>query len=303
MQNQINNGFPIRVLSELTGVSATTLRAWERRYGVIKPLRTPKGHRVYNQDDLDKVRRIVSLLERNYTISKAVKALVTNGSGDIDELDVEGPWLQYQRRMRHAIEQFSQAKLDAIYNETLSIYPVPLVTDRLIRPVLTEIGDRWRERPCGIAEEHFFNAYLRNKIGARLHHQSINNRGNRMLVACLPGERHELGVLLFNLSLMSRGYRILYLGPDLPIDQIINLWKSRPQDAILLSGTTIDFDEQLRRSCAELCSHVSQPVFIGGELSEQHHDEWQRLGIIPIGKDYSHALHSLETELTSNSPT
>lgn len=294
--------FPIRVLSEKTGVAPTTLRAWERRYGLLKPQRTPKGHRLYNSNDVDAVNRIVNLLNENYTISKAINAIKLEEIQEKIEThsDPEKPntdhWDEFHKRFLTAIEQFDEYKLDNIYNEALSLYPIDLVSSQILRPLLTTLGLRWESRDAGIAEEHFFTSYLRNKVGARLHHIGGKNQGQRILLACMPGEFHELGSLLFGLSAMSRGYRILFLGADLPLDQIRQVVEKTEIDAVLLSAVNVTLRGQISRQLEKLAGDLNVPVMLGGTGAMNIADLNDEL-VVVLGDDYRKALQVLEQTL------
>ena len=299
------DSFPIRVLSEKTGVAPTTLRAWERRYGLLKPLRTPKGHRLYNANDVDAVNRIVNLLNENYTISKAINAIKLEDiqekieSNEIAEEPNTDHWVDFHNRFLRAIEQFDEYKLDTIYNEALSLYPIDLVSAQILRPLLATLGSRWEEREAGIAEEHFFTSYLRNKVGARLHHSSSKNNGSRILLACMPGEFHELGSLLFGLTAMSRGYRILFLGADLPLDQIQHVVNTTDIDAVLLSAVNVTLRGQISRQLEKLASDLSIPLMLGGTGNTDIGDLNDEL-IVMLGNDYRKALQVLEETLPAH---
>ena len=211
---------PIRTVAELTGVNPVTLRAWERRYQLITPQRTPKGHRLYTQDDVELIRQVLELLDQGIAISQ-VKPLLAQVPGQQQAVTDAGEvWRNYQDKMLAAIEQFDEQALDSIYNDALSLYPVDVVIQRLISPLLRILGERWRERPAGIAEEHFFTVYLRNKLGARVHHMNQRSNGPLLLLACLPGEFHEIGLLLFALTSVNFGYRVLVLGANMPLEQL-----------------------------------------------------------------------------------
>ena len=296
------DSFPIRVLSEKTGVAPTTLRAWERRYGLLKPQRTPKGHRLYNSNDVDAVNRIVNLLNENYTISKAINAIKLEEIQEKIETgsDPEKPntdhWDEFHKRFLTAIEQFDEYKLDNIYNEALSLYPIDLVSSQILRPLLTTLGLRWESRDAGIAEEHFFTSYLRNKVGARLHHIGGKNQGQRILLACMPGEFHELGSLLFGLSAMSRGYRILFLGADLPLDQIHHVVEKTEIDAVLLSAVNVTLRGQISRQLEKLAGDLNVPVMLGGTGAMNIADLNDEL-VVVLGDDYRKALQVLEQTL------
>ena len=296
------DSFPIRVLSEKTGVAPTTLRAWERRYGLLKPQRTPKGHRLYNSNDVDAVNRIVNLLNENYTISKAINAIKLEEIQEKIEprSDPETPntdhWDEFHKRFLTSIEQFDEYKLDNIYNEALSLYPIDLVSSQILRPLLTTLGLRWESRDAGIAEEHFFTSYLRNKVGARLHHIGGKNQGQRILLACMPGEFHELGSLLFVLSAMSRGYRILFLGADLPLDQIHHVVEKTEIDAVLLSAVNVTLRGQISRQLEKLAGDLNVPVMLGGTGAMNIADLNDEL-VVVLGDDYRKALQVLEQTL------
>ena len=289
--------FPIRVLSEQTGVPATTLRAWERRYGLLKPKRTPKGHRLYTQDDVDTVRQVVRLLEDDYTISKAINAI---RHGEIQEPKTEtqtvpSHWVSIRKRFSRAIENFDDNMLDSAYNEALSLYPIDIVTINLIRPLLKQMGEEWEQKSTGIAEEHFFSAYLRNKIGARMHHASGRNQGKRLLIACLPGEFHELGILLFGLSAMTRGYRLLYLGADLPLEQVQRVAEAVDVQGILLSGSGVEVSEDLLNRLEALSEQTGIPVMLGGAVSDKFMQKEPASRVMLLSSDYATALGRLET--------
>ena len=108
---------------------------------------------------------------------------------------------------------------------------------KLMIPLLAEIGRRWETTEGSIAEEHFFGVFLRNKLGARFHHGMTNARGPRILAACLPGENHENGLLLFALSAQSRGLRVTLLGANMPVEEVSIAAARSKAEAIVLSGS------------------------------------------------------------------
>ncbi|MDH3871905.1 MAG: MerR family transcriptional regulator, partial [Gammaproteobacteria bacterium] len=205
---------PIRTVASLTGINPVTLRAWERRYNLITPQRTPKGHRLYTQEDVELIKHVLDLLDQGISISQ-VKPLLEQTPGQEQSaaaVDTGEVWRRYQHTMLQAVENFDEHALDASYNDILSLYPVDVVIQRLISPLLRLLGERWKERETGIAEEHFFTVYLRNKLGTRIHHMNQRSNGSLLLLACLPGEFHEIGLLLFALGAVNFGYRVLVLG-------------------------------------------------------------------------------------------
>ncbi len=290
------NHYPIRTISELTGVPTTTLRAWERRYGLLKPTRTAKGHRLYSGEDIDLIKEVVKLLKSNHTISEAIRIIKNPELSAAASSDADGHWAVYQQRMLKSIESFNEKNLDTTYNEALSIYPIDMVTEQVIIPVLTTLGERWQEREAGIAEEHFFSAFLRNKLGARLHHESLRSRGNKILVSCLPGEHHELGILLFCIAAIGHGYQILYLGTNLPPSQLSKVVERTDVSAVLLSGTRLDlWQEDIEAELKKNIRSMNIPFMFGGELSEAHREKLESLGGHVLGSDHVKAMENMET--------
>nr|MDJ0882067.1 MerR family transcriptional regulator [Gammaproteobacteria bacterium] len=261
----------IGTVSKLTGVNSVTLRAWERRYGLIQPQRTPKGHRLYSQQDVELIKTIVHSLNQGLSISKISDRL--KYSDDLKVTEQNGKqWIGYQSRMVKAVHDFDEGTLDAIYNEAMSIYPVDVVTKNLIGPLLVKLGESWSQaqsKPgtAPIAEEHFFSVFFRNKLGARFHHRNQQNQGPRLLLACLPGEYHEFGLLLFALAAHDRGYRLILLGGDMPLSELPTVIEKTMCDAVVLSGSEHLMCENIQQDLAALQHHKTCPIFIGGQLS------------------------------------
>ena len=287
--------YPIRTISEMTGVPTTTLRAWERRYGLLKPSRTPKGHRLYSAQDIELIREIVKLLKSNHTISEAIRITRNPELNDQTSIASQDHWQACQRQILKSIENFNEQNLDRSYNEALSIYPVDTVNEHVIIPVLQTLGSRWADKPTGIAQEHFFSAFLRNKLGARLHHGAHRARGRKVFISCLPGENHELGLLLFSLALLGHGYQVLYLGGNLPLQQIPLVTKRTKIDAVLLSGTRTDlWTAQLKKEMASIVSTLSLPILLGGEFSSAYESELSAIGILALGSNHVDALEKMQ---------
>ncbi len=280
----MNEGIPTRVLSELTGVAPTTLRAWERRYALLSPQRTTKGHRLYSPEDVALIKNVVTQLQGGMSIGEAVRRQRHPQDNQTDSASLSGSdtqWPTFRHRMLQAVELFDEARLDACYNEALSLYPFGLVSESLITPVLMTLGERWQQRPNGIIEVHFFTAYLRNKLGARLHHETSRKHGSLLLVSCLPMEFHEIGTLLFAIEALAHGYRLLYLGPNSPLAQLPAIAERAGADASVLSGTSV-----LLSLIEPQWSSIQQtkiPTLVGGPFSTKHALWLNHHNAIPLG--------------------
>ena len=307
--------FPIRVLAEKTTVGTSTLRAWERRYGLIHPERTPKGHRLYSALDVKRVLKILDLLNDGHNLPSIAEMLnVKNTSTTTINLDesLSSPysagktpmasiWDEYIASTLEATCDFNIERIDAIYNEASSLYPVDMVTDRLIQPTIVTLGNRWKDHPAsGIAEEHFFTSWLKNRLGARFHHAYSQARGARIICACVPGSYHEIGLMLFALSALARGYRVLYFGADLPLDQLSYITQRSAAKAVVLSAQTV-MDENTKDGLTALPKELNTPVFIGGSDELIDTEVFQASGGILLGSNVSVALKVFESHVPAYS--
>ena len=296
---------PIRTLARLTGVNAVTIRAWERRYGLLQPVRTPKGHRLYRQSDIDLIQRVVELLGRGIAISQVkVHLAATKSTSNAQEnVVVEvGPWQQVKQRFINAIVRFDVSALDGVYNEVLSLYPVDVVTEKLILPLLQTLGSRWAQEEGSIAEEHFFGTYLRNKLGARFHHHPISASAPKLLAACLPGEYHEIGLLLFSLAALNRGWHVILLGANTPLRELVIAQQRSGAMAIVVSGSLTTDASSLQEDIAALVASVNVPVFVGGHVAVREHDAIVKGGAHPLGTHLAQALTRIDAVVGTKSP-
>ena len=295
---------PIRTVSILTGVNAITLRAWERRYGLVIPQRTPKGHRLYTQQDVERIKRIIELLDQGISVGH-VKPLLDRVPGvatATPATDAGDTWKDHQDSMLSAIEGFDEQALDRNYNDALSLYPLDIVNQRLTTPLLRLLGERWKKRDTGIAEEHFFSLYLRNKLGARIHHMNQRGNGPLLLLACLPGDLHETGLLFFALAAVDAGYRALILGANTPLQQIPGVLDKRPCAAVVLSGSSKPARGVIDTELPDLIRHIKTPVFVGGDTAISHQEKLEQGGAICLGKNIAQGLQLINKTLKTRQP-
>jgi DNA-binding transcriptional MerR regulator len=293
--------FPIRTVASLTGVNAITLRAWERRYGLIKPVRTDSGHRLYAQADIDTIHQVVALLDKGVAISQVRHALAAPAAGRARVAD-DSPWAGFRERMIAAISQFDENRLEDVYNELLSLYPTDLATRKVLLPLLVELGTRWETAEGSVAEEHFFGVYLRNKLGARFHHRPRHNTGPKLLAACLPGEQHEVGLLLFALAAHDHGFRLVLLGADTPLADLPYAARRAQAEAIVLSGSIDPRPGLLDTELPKLAGEAGLPVFVGGLTAVRHRDAIVAAGAEPLGSDITAGLKRIAETLAPTAP-
>lgn len=302
MQKQLNEEYAgeklytIGTVSKLTGVGSITLRAWERRYVLIQPVRKESGHRLYTRKHIDQINRITALTGQGIRISQILPEMLESAdSGDKHQSD---HWREYLDSLISAIVSFDENRLEEIYNEVLALYPIELVTRRLLRPLLIELGLRWEDKKGSVAEEHFFAFYLRNKLGARFHHRSRSKTGHHLLLAGLPGEFHEIALLLFSLAANEQGYQLISLGSNMPFQELAQVAKKTHADAVVLSGSINPERKTFAAELENLTAHCEVPVFIGGQASVQACDVITKAGAIALGNDLELGLQRIAEQLS-----
>jgi len=164
------------------------------------------------------------------------------------------------------------------------------------------LGERWKKRETGIAEEHFFSVYLRNKLGTRIHHLNQRSHGRLLLLACLPGELHETGLLFFALAAVNAGYRVLVLGANTPLQQIPGVLATKSCAAVILSGSAKPARGVLATELPALMSQVTTPVFVGGKTAVSHQPQLEQLGVICLGEKIASGLQQVDRFLKTNKP-
>ena len=291
--------YTIGTVSKLTGVGAITLRAWERRYGLIKPVRKESGHRLYTRHHIDQINRITALTQQGIRISQ-IRPEMLESEATAEQGGEADAWNEYLNSMMAAIISFDEDRLEEVYNNALSLYPIGVVTRKLLTPLLTELGLRWAEGDGSISEEHFFAFYLRNKLGARYHHRPRGTGGSILLLAGLPGEHHEVGLLLFALAAHEAGYRVIPLGANMPLHELAGVAGSKNCSAIVLAGAIEPKDKILSKDLPILVKEAGIPVTVGGPASVYACEAIDRAGAEPLGRDIDHGLEKLDEILSSN---
>ena len=253
--------YNIKAVVQATNISPSTLRAWERRYNVCQPQRSDSGYRLYSERDVAVIRWLKTQVDAGMSISQAVnwfdtivdradgleQAVLPGAAGSVggertgsaaNHRDQVRDFESLQADLLRATCNFDEETAEAVIDEAFAMYPVERVGESLILPVLTEIGERWRNGELSATAEHFASNYLLQRLAALL--RAIPNNGNGPLiwVGCAPTEQHEMGALLLSIYLRRAGYRIHYLGQNLPVDDFAAEVKKRQPSMILFSAST-----------------------------------------------------------------
>ena len=203
-------------ISKRSGVSPELLRAWERRYGLLKPARSRGGLRLYTRDDLERVRVMREHLGAGFAAAEAA-ALATRAlpTGELGESDLSP--VDLRASLANALDHLDEPRAQGIFDRALSLITLDTLLGEIVLPYLRELGERWQRGQISVAQEHFASALVRGRLLGLARGWGLGV-GPPAVLACLPGEQHDIGLIAFGLALRARGWRIVYLGTDTPVD-------------------------------------------------------------------------------------
>lgn len=216
---------PIRVVSERTGLSPDVLRAWERRYGVVLPGRSVAGQRLYSDADIERLALLVKVTQTG----RAVGQMASLSPDELRQLVAEdaergisrpAPAAEYRERALTAVADFAPDRLQAVLRSALLSLGTSGFLDDVVTPLLRLIGDAWHRGEIGIAHEHAASAVVRGELSGLVAQLAVPEGAPRAVVGCLALERHELGAVLATAAAAHAGWRVAYLGPDVPAAEI-----------------------------------------------------------------------------------
>lgn len=213
-----NDGkYNIKAICTMLGIQPGTLRAWERRYNIIEPVRNQAGHRLYTDEHVAILRWLTEKVNKGFTIGQAV-GLLEKGNYSFDESEVHSPDIttNLYEQVLEALLSFRENKAHEILNQAFSIFNVEKVILEILGPLLIKVGDLWESNKITIAHEHFVTSFIRTKISSIFHSFPIDGLLPRVVAVCGPRENHELGLLIFSLFLRRKGFEVIYLGAGIP---------------------------------------------------------------------------------------
>ena len=211
------------------GVSPELLRAWERRYGLLRPIRTDGGFRLYTTDDAERVERMKRALDEGLSAAEAARSALAV------ERPTEGVLDDARGRLLAAAHAYDEAAVHAILDEALAGFALETVLRELILPALREIGAEWERGKLEVAQEHFATNVVRERLLA-LARLWGRGGGPLAILACAPGERHDIGLIAFGLVLRSHGWRILFLGADTPLQTVADAAAAKAPELVVVAA-------------------------------------------------------------------
>jgi DNA-binding transcriptional MerR regulator len=252
-------------LSRRVGVSEHVLRAWERRYGLPVPVRSEGGFRLYSPADEARIRRMQTHIADGLSSAQAAQAALAEDPSTFPAGTAGGPSLRgpgaAATALTLALDSFDEPTAQSAIDRLLSDYTVETVLRDVLLPYLRQLGERWASGAISVAHEHFASNLLRGRL-TNLARGWGNGNGPTAVLACAPGEQHDLPLLMLGITLSRLGWRIVYLGVDTPLEDLSQVAvRSRP-DLVVVALTD---PQRLSRHLTHLTELAAAlPVAIAG---------------------------------------
>jgi MerR family transcriptional regulator, light-induced transcriptional regulator len=266
-------------LSRRAGVSPELLRAWERRYGLLRPARSAGGLRLYSPADVDRVALMQQHLAEGLAAAEAAALAVREAVDEEPSRSALRPAV-IREELSDALDAFDEPHAQAILDRLLALATLDALLSDVVVPYLQELGERWERGEVSVAQEHFASSVVRGRLLGLARGWGLG-LGPTAVLACLPGEQHDLGLIAFGLALRSRGWRIVYLGPDSPIDTVAEVSRRIEPNLVVLSAVSRERVRPLMPKLRALARR--HPLALGGAGAENGTLEKSR--ILPLTGD------------------
>jgi DNA-binding transcriptional MerR regulator len=261
------NGPLLRIgeLSRRVGVSDHLLRAWESRYGLLQPVRSPGGFRLYSGADESRVRTMQSYLAEGLSAAEAARGALAGASAQTAQVGEAGLAVPagggYFAALRQALDAFDEPAAQAVLDRVLADLSVPAVLRDLVLPYLAGLGERWQRGTASVAMEHFASNVIRGRL-AGLARGWGSGHGPQALLACPPGEQHDLALMMFGIVLYRNGWRIGYLGANTPVEELARAAGVSRPDLVVLAAARPETLEPVRAELTALARRF--PLALAG---------------------------------------
>jgi DNA-binding transcriptional MerR regulator/methylmalonyl-CoA mutase cobalamin-binding subunit len=265
--------YSIKAVALATGLSVETLRAWERRYGIVEPQRDVSGHRIYTGWDVCRLRRLRETTDRGHAIGKIARLSDAELNDLLAARSEEHPNQAGARalaeRILSAIENYDLEACDQAVAMAFALLPVGDVVGEVLSPVLYEVGERWHRGEFTVGQERLVSSSVRRQISGLLNTYNSTANGPTIVFATVSGEAHELGILMYAALAASRRVRASYLGADLPPQEISNFATKVNAAAVAVSLVLSENVDQMLQKLAILRTGLrpETEIWIGGAAS------------------------------------
>ncbi|WP_458412662.1 MerR family transcriptional regulator [Schinkia sp. CFF1] len=262
--------YNMKAVTKLLGIQSGTLRAWERRYKIIAPVRNEAGHRLYTEKHVEILRWLVSKVQEGYTISQAVALYEENeeqinrkGQPEISPFDQS--FHHNKSQLLQALLKFEEERARKIFSYTISLFSIEWGVIELITSIFTEMKMLKEQHKISSAHEQFIYNFMRTKVGAILQNMPCDSVLPKAILVSGPNEAHELGLLLFTLFLKWKGYHVIYLGTSVHGEDLLSMLNEINPEFLFISFTMVNVESTSQMIEKITTNHPEIHLGIGGK--------------------------------------
>jgi DNA-binding transcriptional MerR regulator/methylmalonyl-CoA mutase cobalamin-binding subunit len=290
--------YPIKVVSQMTGLSVHVIRAWEKRYNVVEPDRTDTNRRLYSEEDIEKLKLLNDALHLGHHIGGIanlslleLKKLIPKGSNNLSDIKNGVAPINSEILVEEilsdsmlAIRNYDAKKLESILLNASAKLTQPILIEELIIPLVYKVGDLWHSGEIRVANEHLASSVIRGFLYNLLDSYSLNDSAPVMVTATPRGQEHELGALIAGVVAASSGWKVIYLGSNLPAEEIgavVSHLKARVVAlSIVYPNDDLHLKHELKKFKHLLPEGVS--IIVGGRAANGYLDVLDEISAIVV---------------------
>jgi DNA-binding transcriptional MerR regulator/methylmalonyl-CoA mutase cobalamin-binding subunit len=279
----------IHRVAKLTGLSKDVIRVWERRFGILKPVRGANRYRNYSDEDVALLRYLKNQLDAGASIGDLAQlgreALLHRLRTAMPRASfVDNTFERLLRELISALDPLDRVTFEKRLNGAVAVVPFDEALHGILLPLQEQVGQRWHDGLTDIATEHYVTNQIRQKIYAAMNQLPVAEFGPKIVVACPPGEEHDIGALTVAYRCRVRGCRVYYLGANLPISSLGKLCQEAEPDLAILSMPSTLPEHNVTQLIEALTREVrpSTTVFAGGKGALASRDQLERSRILVL---------------------
>ena len=294
-----NYKYPIKVVSQMTGLSVHVIRAWEKRYNVVEPDRSDTNRRLYSEEDIEKLKLLNDAVHSGHNIGgianlslTELKNLLTkedyNSAGKKDEVvpspDSDKSLAEIMSECMEAIKSYDAKKLESVLLNASAKLTQPILLEELVVPLVYKVGELWHSGEIRVANEHLASSIVRSFLFNLLESYSISDSAPAMISATPRGQEHELGALIAGVVAASSGWKVIYLGSSLPAEEISAVVSHLNAKVVALSIIYPNDDPHLKRELTKLHQLLPAGVsmVVGGRAANGYLDVLDEIGAVKV---------------------
>lgn len=302
--------FNLKAVIKETGIAADTLRAWERRYGLPLPSRSPGGHRLYSKRDIEIIKWLMAKQDEGLSISRAVDLWNEQTASGQDPLPVDviqtfsipGVNLDSVRQAwLNACLAYDESTAEQILNQAFAAHPLEAVCIEVMQRGLQQVGEMWYHNQINAQQEHFTFALVQRRLSALIAAAPPPTRPYTILIGCTAQEQHVFVPMLLTLLLRRRGLKVVYLGADVPIERYNETLQSVKPHLVILSAQLLQTANGLRET-AEYLNASGARVAYGGRIFNLLPELRDHIPAHFLGNSVNEAIQAVETLLATDIP-